>query len=212
MIDRRHYTVLRVGGIKEMLRALSDVTGCALSNSRFNRNLRAFIRTRRRMRSRKRPKFKFSDHFFAKLSQMPSFSIVVKESKNQIRKTCYGFRHPKTGERVYLRIDPGSLVEFRVHLTGYVIGTRYVIPGLDAMRGPFRWEKVDRKIRQYMRLNGIIVKRRDVLEYYQSIRVRCTLARKLVLRQLKQMRTRNDITKAQYEKALKHVPTLKRLY
>lgn len=179
---------------------------------RFRKNLIAFLATNRKARSRKKPKFKFTDHFFAKLHHMPNFTIDVRESKNQIRKTCHGFRHPKTGERVYIRVDPGSLVEFRVHQTGYVIGTRYVIPGLDKMQGQFHWDKVVRKMREYMSRNGIIVKRREVFEYYQSITVRCSLARKAMLLEIRQLRHQRVITKVQYEKAIKQVPKPRRLY
>ena len=129
MANSKHYNAIRCHNLETLMMALAEETGCRLSTRYFHRNMTAWLATKKKLPSTKKPKFYFSNIFFAKLVTMPSFSIEVKESKSQIRKTCYGFRHKKTGERVYLRVDPGSLVEFRVHLTGYVIGTRYVIPG-----------------------------------------------------------------------------------
>ena len=205
-MDRKYHRVVRSGDMWEVMAALKEVTGCKISIKKLTPSVMAWLENLDgKPAPKKKPEFKFSDHFFAKLSMTPCFDIDVMESRSQIRKTCYGFRHKRTGERVYLRVDPGSLVEFRMHPTGYVIGRRYMLPGIDRIKSPFRWDKVSRLVGKYLRKNGIIVKKRQVWEYYKSISDRCHLARKLTLMALDNLFNHRRISREQHEEATRQI-------
>lgn len=183
-MDKREYLrVVQVGTARELMHALRDVTDFRLTLPMVDRKIAARNATKHVEKSGKKPRFFFGPKFFTKLNMMPAVSIEVRESRSQIRKTCYGFRDRTTGERVYLRIDPGSVVEFRDSTCGYLIGTRYLIPGLSRMRPP-RWDKVDRKMRRLLSAEGIIVDAALVRKYRRSTYPRVKLAKKIVERRI----------------------------
>lgn len=202
MIDKSTYhRVIQVGAPRTIIRILKKELEVFFSFDDLDHKIKARIHTKWK-RPRQPSGFKFTEKFFAKLSLMPSFAIHVAESRSQIRKTCFGFRDKRTGERVYLRIDPGSVVEFRDSPAGFIIGTRYIVPGLDRMRPP-RWDKVNRKMTRHLSQRGIIVYSRQVKDYLKSINARYKLARKLVRDRTDTLRWRLNITRRQYEKAIK---------
>lgn len=179
-MDKREYLrVVQVGKPTELLKALRFYTDYRLTFKKLDKKVDARMVTKFNVRSEKKPKFRFGPKFFTKLNMMPAVSIEVRESRSYIRKTCYGFRDRRTNERVYLRVDPGSVVEFRDSPCGYLIGTRYLVPNIDRMKSS-RWDKVNRLLTRLLSREGIIVNAGHVQKYRRSSNVRSKLAKRLV--------------------------------
>ncbi len=179
-MDKREYLrVVQVGTCRELIWALQFYTDYPLNFKKLDHKIIARAATKMTQRHRDKPKFFFSPKFFTKLSFMPAVSIEVMESRSHIRKTCYGFRDHRSGERVYMRIDPGSVVEFRDSISGVITGTRYIIPGIDRMKGA-RWDKVARKVSRLLVAEGIIVTREHVAKYLRTFKPRAKLTARLV--------------------------------
>ena len=129
----------------------------------------------------------FNILFFTQLSFFPSVELTVTESKTHMRKTCYGFRELMTGERVYLRIEGTTIVEFRDSPAGFLIGKRYMLP-IRFWRTTPRWDKIARRMREWFRKNKVKVGKKQFQEYVRHHRVRYKLAAMLVLRRRKYLR------------------------
>jgi hypothetical protein len=202
-VDKREYLrVVQVGTVRELLKAISYVTDYHLTLKKLDAKVDAMRAHKPIIRLNKKPKFRFGPRFFTKLNRMPAVSIEVKESRSYIRKTCYGFRDKVTQERIYLRIDPGSIVEFRDSPCGYLIGTRYLVPNLDRMKSK-RWDKVNRLLNRLLQREGIIVTASQVAKYRRSSKSRCKLAKRIVTLRNEYIPMRNVKRKYHYEKARK---------
>jgi hypothetical protein len=181
-VDIREYLrIIQVGKSMNVLRALRFYTDYNLTWKKLDAKIVARAATVMKPieKNRPRPKFKFGPKFFTKLNMMPAVSIDVMESRSHIRKTCYGFRDRVTGERVYVRVDPGSVVEFRDSPSGYLLGTRYLVPNIDRMKPP-RWDKVSRLLTRLLTKKGIIITASVVQKYRRSAGLRVNLAKRLI--------------------------------
>ena len=179
-MDKSEYSrVVRAGDQKEVLLGLIEETGFKLTMKMVDAKILARAVTKFKAPHRDKSKFRFTPRFFTKLNLLPAVSIEVRESRSYIRKTCYGFRD-RTGERVYLRIDPGSLVEFRDSPCGYLIGTRYLMPSMNMWKKPFRWDKIKRRLKYILSNGGIIVTPVMVRKYRESHMVRYKLGKRLI--------------------------------
>jgi hypothetical protein len=181
-MDMNEYLrVVQVGQMAELMQAIRYYTDYSLKwkhlrTKTFARAATAFTVP---PGMKKRPKFKFGPKFFTKLNMMPAVSIDVRESRSHIRKTCYGFRERISGERVYLRIDPGSVVEFRDSPCGYLLGTRYLIPNIDRLKS-HRWDKVSRLLTRLLTRDGIMITTALVARYRRTHKSRTKLAKRLI--------------------------------
>lgn len=179
-MDKREYLrVVQVGTVRELIRAIRFYTDYKISFKILDLKVDVARATKHRLVVNKKPIFRFGPKFFTKLNMMPAVSMEVRESRSHIRKTCYGFRDKLTGERVYLRIDPGSVMEFRDSPCGYLLGTRYLVPNIDRMKSP-RWDKVSRLITRLLSREGIIVSVAHVAKYKRSTKPRSKLAKRMV--------------------------------
>jgi len=190
-VDKRDYLrIVQVGNATELLQAIRFVTDFNLTFKTIDRKIYAAARHKPVSRENCKPVFRFGPKFFTKLSHMPAVSIEVRESRRQLRKTCYGYRDRFTKERVYLRIDPGSVLEVRDSMCGYLIGTRYLIPKLDGMKSK-RWDKVHRLLTRLLKREGIIVSAAHVRKYRDSSKQRVKLTKRILIlrdRYLKELR------------------------
>src|SRR5690606_14278432 len=100
VVDLRDYLrVVQIGTATEAMMALRDIVGYHLTFQLLDAKINARKATKFNARSGKKPKFTFTSRFFTKLGMFPAVTIEVRESRSYIRKTCYGWRDPRTGER-----------------------------------------------------------------------------------------------------------------
>lgn len=181
-MDKREYLrVVQVGNTIECRRGILHYTDFELTRPMIVRKIAARIATRKWISPKlNNPVFQFGPKFFTKLSLMPSIAVDVRESRSSIRRTCYGFREKLTGERVYLRIEPGGIAEFRDSPCGYLLGTKYLIPNIDRMKEP-RWDKVSRLLTRLLTKKGIIVDAAAIAKWKRSTKPRVKLAKRIVM-------------------------------
>lgn len=166
----------------EILNALRDEFDIQMSMFDVDKERMAKRNTPPPKKPPNKPKYRITKKFFSRLFFMPFVELQVRDSASKIRKTCYGFRDPDTKERVYLRMDGDSLLEFRDSPAGFMIGKRYYIPRLAKMRHPRTFEKLNRLLMRILRERGTIVKSKHVREYIAYNRRRYKLANLLVAR------------------------------
>lgn len=180
MDTREYLRVVQVGKTFELIEAISFYTDFPLQIGQLDKKVLARKATKPSTQENKDPIFWFGPKWFTKLNQFPAVSIEVRESRSQIRKTCYGFREYLTGERVYLRIEPGGIAEFRDSPSGYLLGTKYLIPNINRIRGDKRWDKVSRLLTRLLTKKGIMVTDSMVRKYQRTLKRRVKLANRLV--------------------------------
>lgn len=188
-----HSRIVQVGTTYDVIRALRFLTDFPLQIEQVDAKIKARKATKFSERKNNKPKVKFGPHFFAKLNQFPAVSVEIKESRSQLRKTCYGFRDRRTGERVYLRIDPGSVLEVRDGICGYLVGTRFIVPRIDRMK-PKRWDKLNRLLTRLMTEKGIIVTESMALKVQRALKKRVKLTKRLIA--LREFRIANNAWRA----------------
>lgn len=133
----------------------------------------------------------FSPRFFAKLALFPAVELKVTESRSSLRRTCYGFREKVTRERIYLRVEKGSLLVFRDSPAGFLTGKRYFINGLKYTKNT-SWENIVRVLKRGVSRMGIRLDKYDVAEHYAQDRARHKLALMLSWRRKKFLEARRD--------------------
>lgn len=204
-MDKREYLrVVQVGTSPSCLAGLRYYTDFHITYDMIDRKLDAREATKQwKEKSKRKPKKFIGPKFFTKLSFMPAVTIEVTESRSSIRRTCYGFRETLTGERVYLRVETGGIVEFRDHPCGYLIGTRYLIPNVDRMTS-HEWHKIDRLLNRLLRKKGIIVTASMVAKWRRSCKPRVKLAKRLIQLRLA-YRKKSEYKRKKREKALKQI-------
>lgn len=178
-----------------LLREFREWLGITLPMREVTREIIARRNTPPPPRANKKPTFLITKKFFVKLSLMPSVELEVKDSISKIRKECYGFRDTVSKERVYLKIDGDSVVEFRDSPAGFVIGKRYFIPRLEKMYLPKTLKKVNRLLTRVLSEQGIIVNSVLVKEYTKQNSKRYKLANLIVARRKYRMECKiNNVT------------------
>jgi hypothetical protein len=179
-MDLGEYIILvRQGNTNEIISALTEHIDIKVNKKQLDHKLKYGIdfvpsKNRERQQSRKL----FNVRFFAKLLYFPSVSLEVHSSKTELKKTCYGFRDALSGERVYLRYDIDSILEFRDSPAGHLTGKRYYINGLHKMR-QFDWHKAIRLIDRNLKKMRVVITKKDLDEYVKINRERYVLSYKL---------------------------------
>jgi hypothetical protein len=180
----QYTSLVQAGTARRILREISNWLGVKLTLKEVTRKIKAREATVPRSKTSKEPKFLFTKKFFTKLELMPSVELEVTDSRSKIRRECYGFRDQESRERVYLKIDGDSVIEFRDSPAGFIIGKRYIIPRLEKMYLPKTWKKVNRLMTRVLSERGIIVNSRLVKEYTKRNNKRYKLANLLIARRL----------------------------
>ena len=186
----RYNSLVNGGNPTEIIRALRSEFGISVNYSSVDHKINAggrFIKPHPKLWRNEQRYKRFNILFFTQLSFFPSVELHVNESKSHMRKTCYGFRELLSGERVYLRIEGTTIVEFRDSPAGFIIGKRYFLP-IRFWRTKPRWDKVARRMREWFRKNKVHVGKKQFKEYVQHHRVRYKLAAMLVLRRKEYLR------------------------
>jgi hypothetical protein len=186
----QYTSLVQAGTTVRIVRELSAWLEVKLTLRDVNREIIARENTPPPPRANKEPKFLFRKKFFVKLQYMPSVELKVTDSISKIRKECYGFRDLESRERVYLKIDGDSIVEFRDSPAGFILGKRYFIPRLEKMYAPKTWEKVNRLMTRVLSEQGIIINSRLVKEYTKRHNKRYKLVNILIARRRYGMRNR----------------------
>jgi len=204
-VDQRDYLrIIQVGNTYELIQAVRYWIDFPIRIKHLDAKIEARQATKIVERPKKDPSFWFGPKWFTKLNQFPAVSVEVRESRAELRRTCYGFREKTTGERVYLRIEPGGIAEFRDSPCGILLGTKYLIPNIDKMYGEKRWDKVSRLLTRLLTKKGIIVDDRMVRKYQRSQKRRVKLCSRLLEVRIKYLPYR-DMQRRQREKAKQQI-------
>jgi len=178
MLQSEYVKIITTGTKYDVVAAVREEFEIRFRFFDYKRRVRARLATKPYDKPQNKPKFFFGPAFLTMLSYMPSVDMRVGESRSQIRKTCYGFRSSYCKERIYIRVDPGSLIMFRDSPAGFMTCTRYLIPGLDRIK-PFKWYKLVSKMRQLLKRDGIIVKGQAMRKYKWTLQHRIVYAKRL---------------------------------
>jgi hypothetical protein len=196
MLTKKEYASVRqTDDSRKVLRALCKLLEMKVKTISMDKKLIARKNTKNKTAPHKpeKGKWRFSRRFFAMLYMMPSIKIDVKESRSHIRKTSYGFRDQSTSDRVYLRIENGSVVMFRDSPACYIIGKRFFFRRVGYSYRK-RWDLVQVKMYLFLREKGIRIKNKDITSCLRSVdKWRVMLSDVLICRRLEWYRNRGTI-------------------